>query len=258
MLCKICASATSPQETARILGKYDVRLYHCPACGFVQTEDPYWLDEAYAEPFMKNDIGLVRRNLDLSTAAAPLISCLFDRKARFLDYGGGNGLFVRLMRDKGYDFYWHDKYAKNIFAAGFAAGERRGFELVTAFELFEHLPNPSETVREMLEYSENILFSTRLVPSPRPRAGEWWYYALDGGQHVSFYQAGSLGFLAKQLGLRLCTNGVSLHLLSRRRFSNAIFSLLSRVRVARILDALIKRKSLLGDDYFRLTGLRPE
>ncbi len=37
----------------------------------------------------------------------------------FLDYAGGYGVFTRLMRDIGFDFYWHDPYTQNLFANGF-------------------------------------------------------------------------------------------------------------------------------------------
>ena len=241
---------------ARVLNRYDVSFYECPSCGFIQTESPYWLEEAYAKPFMKNDIGLIKRNNDLSRVTALVLSLLFDPNSQFLDYGGGNGMFVRIMRDKGYDFYWHDKYAENQFAAGFEIGERRRFGLMTAFELFEHLPSPLETIHEMLRYSDAILFSTLLVPRPRPSFGEWWYYALDGGQHVSFFTARSLRILAKRLGLGLCSNGSSLHLFARKKFPNWAFALLSNDKIARLGNALIRRKSLLADDYYRLTGQR--
>jgi len=32
----------------------------------------------------------------------------------FLDYAAGYGLFVRLMRDAGYNFRWSDLYCQNL------------------------------------------------------------------------------------------------------------------------------------------------
>src|SRR5512138_3231358 len=108
--CKACRSEISRLGIARVLHKYDVHFDICPSCGFIQTEAPYWLAEAYAEPFAKGDVGRVSRNLLFSRMTATLIPFLCNAGSRFLDYGGGDGLFVRLMRDRGYDFYWSDKH----------------------------------------------------------------------------------------------------------------------------------------------------
>src|SRR5688572_19335172 len=104
--CKICDSLiTSIFDKAKVLGKYQVAYYQCSRCGFVQTQDPYWLEEAYSNAIGYNDIGLVGRNLDQLELARTVIALFFSRREQYLDYGGGYGLFVRLMRDKGYDFY---------------------------------------------------------------------------------------------------------------------------------------------------------
>ena len=47
--CKICDSNSHYFATAKVLQKYNVDYFQCSNCGFVQTEEPYWLDEAYSE-----------------------------------------------------------------------------------------------------------------------------------------------------------------------------------------------------------------
>ncbi len=126
MRCKICQSTTQAFERAQILGKYTVQYYCCPACGFIQTEEPYWLEEAYATPIGLADVGLLSRNIVLSRILKALIACLFRQDGRFLDYGGGYGVLVRLMRDQGYDFYRFDPHCANLFAQGFDAPEEPG------------------------------------------------------------------------------------------------------------------------------------
>jgi 2-polyprenyl-3-methyl-5-hydroxy-6-metoxy-1,4-benzoquinol methylase len=139
MNCKICASSSTFFANAKLLNKYDVDYFKCTDCGFVQTEDPYWLAEAYSEAIAGSDIGLVTRNMNLSACAQLLIEQYFNSDGKFLDYGGGYGLFVRLMRDAGFNFYWSDKFCKNLFAQGFEDNGKSEYELVTAFELLEHL-----------------------------------------------------------------------------------------------------------------------
>lgn len=223
-LCNICNTSSRPLAHAVVLRKHDVVFFRCPRCGFVQTEEPFWLSEAYKRPIAVSDIGLVGRNLLWSHRICALVSLFFNSAGRFLDYGGGYGLLVRLMRDKGYDFYWSDKFCPNLFATGFeAAPQLEPYELLVALEVFEHLPTPLPEASAMLKLSQNLLISTLLIPPNNPRPGEWWYYALDDGQHVSFYTERSLMILAERLGLRLYTNGRDCHLLTPKRLSTALF-----------------------------------
>jgi hypothetical protein len=62
MQCNICNSASLPFAKGIVLGKYDIQYYLCGHCGFIQTESPYWLDEAYLSPIATSDIGLIGRN----------------------------------------------------------------------------------------------------------------------------------------------------------------------------------------------------
>src|SRR5476651_2675365 len=104
---------------AKVLNKYTVKYYRCDETGFIQTEEPYWLDEAYSSAITKLDIGLPYRNINLSNSITELLVKNFDYKGIFLDYAGGYGLFTRLMRDKGFNFYNTDKYCANLFAEYF-------------------------------------------------------------------------------------------------------------------------------------------
>jgi hypothetical protein len=184
------------------------------------------------------------------------VGAFFRADGAFLDYGGGTGMLVRMMRDKGFDFNWLDAHGENQFAQGFEASEGASYELVTAFEVFEHFPDPLASVREVMSFSKNILFSTNLLPRSHPLPGDWWYYALDSGQHVSIFTKRSLQLLGTRLGLQYCTNGISMHMLTPKPVSQAVFGIVTLPPVAAVLGPLlgIGRRSLLADDYFRLTG----
>ena len=60
MICKICNKANDSIFTLKILNKYEIKYYHCSWCGFLQTEEPYWLDEAYSESI---NVSYMQRNL---------------------------------------------------------------------------------------------------------------------------------------------------------------------------------------------------
>lgn len=254
MKCKICSNSMRPFANGTILNKYYVAYFRCDFCEFVQTEEPFWLEEAYSSVITESDVGLVRRNLHLSFRARAVISAWFDTSKCFLDYAGGYGLFVRLMRDAGYNFLWHDRYCNNLFAKQFDAdlSQDSPFEVVTAFEMLEHIIDPVAEIRSISAYSPNIIFSTELLPVNTPKPGSWWYYSLHHGQHISFYSYKTLAIIAEQLSLNLYSDGISFHLLTSRKIPSLLFKLLSNINVALFLSYSSGRKTLLYDDAKKL------
>lgn len=224
MNCRICEAEVHSVFAATVLRKYRVSYFHCDSCGFLQTENPYWLSEAYLDPINRSDCGLLGRNIRFAHFTAPLLFVAFDRNARFLDYAGGYGVFTRLMRDIGFDYYWHDPYVKNLFADGFEFNQHLlPVELITAFEVFEHLSDPRAELDRMTGISPNILFSTLLLPEPLPKPDDWWYYGTEHGQHVALYSLKTLRFLARKYRVNLLTNGVDVHLFTRKRVNPLFF-----------------------------------
>lgn len=205
--CKICGDVRLRFGDAVLMGHRPVVYYRCGSCGFVQTEAPDWLDEAYSDVIHETDIGHVSRNLSLARATVSVITAGFNADSRFLDFGGGYGMLVRLLRDRGLDFYRDDPYCDNLFARGFdrTGTSDDGYELVTAFEVAEHLPDPIEGFAAMFRRSDSVLFSTELLPDPPPAPGAWWYYSLESGQHVSLYTPRAL---AEQTGRCICSRTI--------------------------------------------------
>ncbi|MBK8640039.1 MAG: class I SAM-dependent methyltransferase [Chromatiaceae bacterium] len=159
----------------------------------------------------------MQRNIQMTELAAHVISGNFDPSGVFLDFAGGYGLFVRLMRDKGFDFYWMDRYCTNLFARFFSHSEARGsYDLITAFELFEHLNDPLTQIRDITNFSGTILFTTHIRPNAISDVEEWWYLVPETGQHVTFYSLNALESLAEKLGMKLYSDGRNTHILSVR------------------------------------------
>ena len=251
MPCNICGSSSERLFETLVLKKHRVDYFRCASCGFIQTEKPYWLDDAYKNAINTCDTGLLGRNIRLSKTAALLLPLFFRQEASFLDYAGGYGIFTRLMRDIGFDFYWYDPFCQNLFARGFEydpeKSNEKKIEMLTAFEVFEHLADPRKELAKMLAISKNILFSTDLVPEPVPQnPNKWWYYAPEHGQHISFYTKESLSRLAKENGLYYYTDGKRLHLFTDRKLTRLCgipfsFTLIKQLKRLRLPFFLIKR-----------------
>lgn len=226
-LCKVCGIPTKKIFKTKILNKYEIQYYQCSNCLFIQTEAAYWLKEAYETPMDRSDTGVLQRNILFSLKTSLLIHFLFNKKGRYLDYAGGWGVFTRLMRDRGFDFYWYDPYTENKFARGFEGELDKKYELITLFEGFEHFDNPREEFKKIFKLSNNILFSTELVPKPTPNPKEWWYYGLNHGQHIAFYSKETLEHIAQEYSFFYHTNGNNIHLFSKQKIPRVIFRFLT-------------------------------
>lgn len=252
MDCKICRSSSDYYISVRLLGKYDVKYYRCRKCQFIFTESPYWLNEAYSSAITRLDIGLVQRNQLMTPVVKAIINNWFNTNARYIDYGGGYGLLVRMMRDEGFDFYRQDIYCDNLYAQSFDISDLPPFraELLTAFEVFEHLVNPVEELEKMLMLSDTILFSTTIQPFADVHPESWWYFTPETGQHISLYSKASLQALADRFGMNYYQGDKSVHLFSKKKLSGQVFKLISHPRIAQFYNLFTnKNKSLLKNDF---------
>ena len=250
--CRVCCAASDPFGAATVLGKYHVEYFRCRDCQFLQTETPYWLDEAYRDAIISTDVGLIRRNERDARIVSRVLRYLYPDAQRCVDYGGGYGMFTRMMRDRGHDFAHYDPFCDNLFAAGLETDlKSERFDVVTAFEVLEHLAEPHQDLSQLDAAADHWLVSTLTVPSPTPPLGQWWYYALEGGQHVALWSDRALQAVASQYQRHLVSTRGGLHLFSRRPVGRRWAAWLISGKLARVLDRWRRRRSLLARDYRR-------
>lgn len=219
MICKICKSKSNQIFQKTILEKYKVTYYQCEECGFVQTEEPFWLIEAYNLPINKSDTGYMLRNLRFANKLKYYLKKNKVKNAKYLDYGAGYGVFVRLMRDLNFDFRWSDDYCENVFAKGFETSHKdERFEVITMFEVAEHLVDPMPILQELSKSSNSIIFSTEIIPNTIRSLENWWYLGVNHGQHVSLWSRRSLEEAARRLNMKLHSLG-SIHILTKYELS---------------------------------------
>ncbi len=111
-------------------------------CGSQQSENPYWLAEAYSDQVISIDPGAAQRVLDC--LAVTYVTAKIFGYRKMLDFGGGAGLLCRLLRDVGYDAHWHDGHTPAGYATGFEGSPKDEFDLITAIEVIEHFANPKK------------------------------------------------------------------------------------------------------------------
>jgi Methyltransferase domain len=252
MKCKICDSGTSDFGKATVMGKHVAFYRKCESCGFIFASDPYWLAEAYNSAITSTDMGTVSRTESCSMATKAVIDLFYHSSATFLDYGAGYGMFARRMRDLGYNFSAYDTHCRNMFSEEFALDSLEGkhFDLTTAFEVLEHLEQPMSIIGAIFAHSDHFLATTEIVPNPVPRLEDWWYFAPEHGQHISFYTLKTLNLIAEKNKRYFYSNG-NLHLFSAKPINNFIFQKVTRTRNAQWFGLWRRRKSLLEEDFHK-------
>lgn len=153
--CRICGHNTSERWKLKVLDeRFEARYMECSYCSCLQIPDPAWLNIAYADEVRLGsalDSGRFRRNYSAFLYLLALESArLFGENSRFLDFGGGTGLLTQMLLNAGKDAWQTDHH---IEAPTFAAERRvdlrtlepQIFEVVTSFEVFEHLIDPMDT-----------------------------------------------------------------------------------------------------------------
>lgn len=224
MNCHICNAETRALFTATVLHKHEAAYHYCAECDHIFVGQPTWLDEAYSDAIVREDTDIAVRNVYTALRLAAInYLVLGDRgQGKYVDVAGGYGLLTRLMRDLGFDYYWSDQYATNLFARGFEYDSGQGACLaISAIEVLEHTTNPLDFIRQNLldHQSDTLVFTTEVFADNHPPAPrDWGYFSFDTGQHIAFFSRNGLSRLAGKLGLHYFPLG-RIHIFSKNPLS---------------------------------------
>lgn len=210
-------SCEEPRGKFLPLSGIPIYYYLCESCRFCfAPEFSKWRIEDFENNIYNDEYATVDPDYeeDRPRANAELLTRLFADHAsrvRHLDYGGGNGLLSELLVDAGWKSSSYDPFVNR----GVKIDDLGKFELISAFEVFEHVPDPIQLmadVASLLKQDGVAIFSTLLsdgniVPDQRLN---WWYASPRNG-HVSLFSAKSLSILGAKKGLRLTSISNGLH-----------------------------------------------
>lgn len=206
--CRLCGASARFWNTKRLLDRYDVSYYLCGQCGSLETEQPYWLEVAYDVSGVGDDVGAAQRTIDVVLKTSALLDRIeIPRTAEHVDFGGGLGLFTRMMRDRGVNFLSYDLYARPFFSDRFSLTSLAGRSpaVVTAFEVLEHFTNPVDDLIQLFETRPALVIAMTEVFTGQDTS--WPYLAEGTGQHVFFYSQRALVQIAKRFGYAIALVG---------------------------------------------------
>jgi hypothetical protein len=237
--CRACGGALSPAVRIPVR-QVPQDLHRCEQCGLYEFPDPDWLDAAYSDPIADIDVGIVARCLYAARVTEAIVRAEKLGQRRHLDYGGGYGLLTRQLRDRGIDMYHQDPLAENLFAQTFEGAIEDDYGAITMIEVFEHLSDPMELMQKLAPHAELIIISTVLVPDPIDDIADWWYLIPDLGQHITFYTPAALDAIAEQVGMHVVSDGLNLHVFSRRPLGRLAKFVVKDVRWARFVARALR------------------
>ena len=254
-LCPISGSPMNLLFTEKVLGKYDASYFFSPDSGLITTPEPTWLAEAYQSAITATDVGLVTRNINNRTNVSWVLPFLGLEQGPYLDLGGGYGLFARLMRDEGFNFFTTDPFCENMFAKGHEPDPGFKAQALTAFEVFEHIADPLTFVKDAFSrYQTRTLIFSTLTYGDAPPGLDWWYWCFETGQHITFYNRRSLALIAEKLGCHYFSLSDELHVITDQPLNRIQKIVLRNRRARKFYDKMTRkrrrtRESLIWPDY---------
>jgi 2-polyprenyl-6-hydroxyphenyl methylase/3-demethylubiquinone-9 3-methyltransferase len=233
--CKICAAASplfdvvdfhknchEPLGTSLRLSGRPVYYYRCPDCGFLFTRSfDAWRPEEFSQSIYNGDY----QTIDPDYAEvrprhnANTLQSLFGERLkalRLLDFGGGNGGLAKLLRESGCAADSFDPFGSDGAVTLPAATDR--YDVVTAFEVFEHVADPVACLTEidrLLKPDGLLLISTRINDGKEGKASigprlTWWYASPRNG-HIALHSRRSLRLLLWKFGFHCASLGDDCH-----------------------------------------------
>lgn len=117
-----------------------------------------------------------------------------------LDFGcGPTPVLAHLLRNYGLKVDCYDKLFSPV-----SLSEWRSYDLITATEVFEHLPDPLETLTFLKRYLNPngfLALMTHFHPNNIDEFNTWWYHRDI--THISFFTPGTLDIMAFLTGFEI-------------------------------------------------------
>ena len=236
--CRLCGGSLTNKFSKKLLEKYSINFYECEECKSLQTEKPYWLEEAYADWLTNFDTGVYGRVS--KTFLVSFTICKLFKLKNVLDYGGGDGLFCRIMRDYYLNCFSYDKFSKNIYSKEFLNQNFTTPDLLTSYEAVEHFAQPMEEFKKIFSLKPKIFLMTTAIYKNQNQ--NWDYLEADTGQHIFFYSKKSLEFIAKKFNYKIIflECGFILMLSKETKFNNLLIYLLKKILIRQKMLSVLK------------------
>ena len=231
-MSKPCIVCNTPESFA--FTKHGYHIYRCSACGLYRTHLPgsyiKFLTSYYAKGYFTgrtnragyanyiDDSAVIKRN------ARKYLELILKHKLmgrRLLDIGCATGVFLAEAKTSGFKPFGIDAssyavtQAQKVFNSQVKLGilstvkfPPRSFDLITMFDVFEHLHDPIQDLdrcHRLLENNGLLVINTGNTNSFLAKLeGHNWHFFIPP-QHLYFYSTANLKALLRAHGFRVLT-----------------------------------------------------
>jgi 2-polyprenyl-3-methyl-5-hydroxy-6-metoxy-1,4-benzoquinol methylase len=235
--CGLCGSESSREKFRD--GPFSVVT--CTSCGLTyvtpRLAENALLEHVYDEAYWTSDAAKTRGYTDYRSDA-PLylrtyrrrlgvIRRHFSRPGRVLDVGCAAGYFLAVMQEEGWDVTGLEPSAPILEQAAARIGaenvrtgllnesglEPRSFDLVTLWDVLEHMPDPVAALaeaRELLAPGGKLLIETQNVDSLAAKVlGRRWQH-YKHAEHIYHFNPSTIERVLSEAGLRILENRAAL------------------------------------------------
>lgn len=205
------------------LSGHPVYYVRCESCNYTfapefgSWSDADFLEKIYNQDYVKVDPDYLDVRQRQNAAMLNNWFGAYRAHIRHLDYGGGNGLLAQLLRGA----EWHSRSYDPFPSNDLQLADIGTFNLITAFEVFEHVPDPHvmmENISRLLDGPQALVFFSTGISDGLIKDQErlnWWYAAPRNG-HIGLHSSKSLKVLAQRHNMNFGSMGSSFHVYFRQ------------------------------------------
>lgn len=272
--CKVCDT----KEYRLLYKKEDYNIMICLQCGFCwvypQPSDEK-LEKRYNEDY--NEIWLITKDnssvqiMKKKTFEKRLKKIQeFKNSGRILDIGCATGMFLELASEKGWESYGLDvgeyaielakkKFGNNIYKGTLeqAKYDNDYFDVITMFDVIEHMRNPSDSLREtnrILKKDGLLVITTPNITSFACKfyGKNWPYFDLE---HLYYFSPDTLKRMLNSSGFEVSEIAPTRKALNML-YINTYFNITKRPVFKFISNTLMKfiPEALANKTFFISTG----
>lgn len=211
--CNVCGHRVDPDDAAarvtfpchvRAFADQSFSVWRCPGCHSIHCMDVVDLDAYYARyPFAGMDLTwpfrIFYRNL-----ARRLTRHGFTKRRSLLDYGCGNGLFVRYLRGRGFTrCHGYDPYGPPDGTGNPAALRHGPFDTILLQDVLEHVEDPHALLTEMDDHlapGGHIFVGTPNATNLDLSRPDDFLNEVHVPYHLHIYTRGAVEDMARRVG----------------------------------------------------------
>lgn len=198
--CKICQSDTTVITDEK-------KIYHkCLTCQYLFLDEKFYIDKSREKKHYDkhhnnfDSLGYVKMFEEL---IEEFIKPHESNIKNALDFGCGEGEVLPILlerRDISCDRYDLFYFPKKIY-------KEKKYDLITSTEVFEHLQNPLEILKELLSHIKKdgyLLLMSAFYPKTDEKFLKWWY--IRDITHIGFFNIKTFEYLAHELNLKIVSH----------------------------------------------------